>query len=62
MNDEIENDGIDLADWADQGCHWRGELKKRVQARNMAIQQIDLMIERVGSVKFNAVIQKVSKA
>ena len=32
------------------------------QARNMAVQQIDLLIERVGSAKFNAVIQRMSKS
>lgn len=32
------------------------------QARNLAVQQIDLLIERVGSAKFNAVIERMSKS
>jgi len=32
------------------------------QARNMAVQQIDSLIERVGSVKFNSVIQRIIKS
>ena len=32
------------------------------QARNLAVKQIDLLIERAGSAKFNAVIQRMSKS
>lgn len=32
------------------------------QVRNLAVKQIDLLIERVGSAKFNAVIERMSKS
>ena len=32
------------------------------QARNLAIKQIDLLIERVGSAKFNTVIERMTKS
>lgn len=37
IDDYEPNDGVELAEWAAQGCHWGGKLKLRVQSAANAL-------------------------